>query len=174
MEERKWITHRDPANKYAANITLGTRDIDLPPDAVISLTLGDRFTIWRTIVMSIVTAFVQKQLVKTPGLLYAELDGDVRSGSNLTMTVWDGKAMKPFRDSGAHKTAKNFFSWVFFGGQTQVYFLTFAAKGRIPTTAEGYQLAREYGRHYDGGMETKPARPPRHAWYETAPKADAI
>jgi hypothetical protein len=165
VENRKWIMHRDPANKFAAKFTLGSREIELPPDAIVSLTLGDRFTIWRTILNGILTQFIKRQLVKAPGLLYAELDGDMQTGSSLTMTVWEAKSMVPFRDSGAHKIAKQFFSWVFYSGKTQVYFLTFAAKGRIPSTEEGYALARQFGRHFDGGMEQRPARPPR-AWYE--------
>jgi hypothetical protein len=171
MEARKWQFHRDPKNKYAGLLTLGSRAVALPPDAIVSLTRGDRFTMWRSIVNGLVGILVQKQLLKSPGLLYAELHGDAATGSNLTLTVWESKAMVPFRDSGAHQFAKRFFSWVFFSGATQVYFLTLPASGRIPTIAEGYALARQFGRHVDGGVERRPARPPRQPWYEALAQA---
>lgn len=165
MTERQWITHKDPANKYAARFTLGTREVELPPDAIISLTLGDGFSIGRMIANGVITQFIQRQLLKSAGLIYAELDGDARTGSNLTMSVWSGKAMTKFRDSGAHKIAKNFFSWIFYSGKTQVYFLTCGAKGRIPTTEEGYALARQFGRHFDGGVEVRATKQPHGSWY---------
>jgi hypothetical protein len=49
---------------------------------------------------------------------------------------------------------------------TQVYFLTCAAKGRIPTTEEGYALARRFGRHFDGGVEVRGTKQPQGSWYE--------
>lgn len=166
MAEWKWIRHRDPANKYAGQFTLGERSVEVPPGTVVSLTLGDNFSIGRMIANGLVSLFIQRQMVKSPGLLFAELEGDAQTGSNLTTSVWTGKSMTAFRDGGAHKIAKNFFSWVFYSGKTQVYFLTFAANGRIPTTAEGYALARKFGRHFDGGVEVRGARPPRGNWWE--------
>lgn len=166
MAEWQWIRHRNPTNQYAATFTLGTREVELPPDAIISLTLGDRFSIWRMLTNGIITQFIQRQMLKSEGLLYAELDGDATTGSSLTLSVWSGKSMTKFRDSGAHKFAKNFFSWVFYSGKTEVYFLTCAAKGRIPTTEEGYALARQLGRRVDGGVEVRATRQPHGSWYE--------
>jgi hypothetical protein len=160
MTDRKWILHRDPANPYAGRFTLGEAKIELPEDTVISLTLGERFSIWRTIVNGLVTKLVQGQLAKNPNLLYSELVGDAKAGHGLTMSVWTGKGKKmgEFRDSGAHKFAKRFFSWIFYSGQVQAYFLTFPANGgRIPTAEEGIALCKAHGRHFDGGKLVKKA-----------------
>lgn len=159
MSDRTWILHRDPSNPYGGTFTLGDRSVPLPDDAVISLTLGTQFTVWRTLVNSIVSKFVQRQLVKTPHLLYSELVGDLKQGYGLTMSVWSGQAreMARFRDSGAHKFAMKFFSWVFYSGTAQSYFLTFPANGRIPTADEAIALVQAHGRHFDGGKLVRKA-----------------
>lgn len=160
MTDRKWIRHMNPENPYAARIVLGDSTIELPEDAVISLTLGEQFSLWRTIVNGLVTVLVQKQLAKNPHLLYSELSGDAKAGNGLTLSVWSGKGRKmgEFRESGAHKFAMRFFSWVFYSGKVQAYFLTFPANGgRIPTAAEATELCHEYGRHFDGGKLVKKA-----------------
>ncbi len=166
MTQRTWTLHRDPNNKYGGRLTLGTREVELPDDAVISVTLGERFTVWRTILNSIMNQFVMKQVAKNEGILYAELVGDAKAAYGLTLTVFTGKSMTKFRDSGAHKFAKNFLSWVFYSGKTHAYFLTWSAKGRIPTAEEARAMVKEYGRFVEGGMEQRSQRPPRQAWYE--------
>lgn len=159
-----WRLARDPANKYGGTFVFGDRMVNLPPDAIVSVTRGERFNLWRLIVNSIANQVVMRQMAKTPGLLYAELTGDATQGSGQTLTVWESQAMVPFRDSGAHRFSKRFLSWVFFGGKAQAYFLTWKANGRIPTAAEAANLVKAYGRHFDGGRllqkQGRPVWPP--------------
>lgn len=167
MSARTWTFHRDPANKYAGRFVFGDSTIHLPPDAIISVTLGERFNLWRLIVNSIAGQFVRRQMARTPGLLYAELTGDASQGSGQTLTVWESQAMVPFRDRGAHHFAKRFLSRVFYSGKVQAYFLTWTANGQIPTAAEATALVKEYGRHFDGGRlvqkQRRPVWPPEVA-----------
>lgn len=160
MEEKVFVTHKNPDSKYEGLITYGDRDISLPKDALISITLGEKFSVWRTIVNAIVSKFVMKQMKKSPKLLYAEMKGDVKEGYGLTMTVWESHSMKQFRDKGAHKFAMRFFSWVFYGGNAQAYFLSFKNNGSIPTSTEAYELVKEYGRFFDNGKLVRSSRAP--------------
>ncbi|MCJ8007148.1 hypothetical protein ACFFF5_06540 [Lederbergia wuyishanensis] len=160
MEEKIFVTHKSPDSKYEGLITYGNRDIVLSKNALISITLGEKFPVWKTIVNGIVSQFVMKQMKKSPKLLYAEMKGNVKEGYGLTMTVWEPKSMKQFRDSGAHKFAMRFFSWVFYSGKSHAYFLTFKHNGSIPTSDEAIELAREYGRFFDGGKLIRHSRPP--------------
>ncbi|TLS38362.1 hypothetical protein FCL54_07040 [Pseudalkalibacillus caeni] len=141
-------------------IIYGERKIPLPEDAIISITLGARFNIWRTIVNGFLTRFVMKQMMNNPGLLYAELVGNMEEGYGQTMTVWESKAMVPFRDSGSHKFSMKFFSWVFYSGKVHAYFSTYKANGYIPTFEEANQIAREYGRFFEGGKLIRKAQKP--------------
>jgi hypothetical protein len=151
MEEKVFVAHKNPESKYEGLITYGTRDILLPKDALISITLGEKFSIWRTIMNAIVSQFVMKQMNKAPKLLYAEMKGNIKEGYGLTMTVWEFNSMKQFRDNGAHKFAMRFFSWIFYSGNAHAYFLSYKNKGSIPTSAEAYDLVKKYGRFYDNG-----------------------
>ena len=86
-----------------------------------------------------------------------------------TLSVWHPKEMVPFRDSGGHNFAMRFFSWIFFGGRAQAYFLTLPAFGRLPSPEEIPALARQFGRFYDRGKLVRNARPPKQQWYEVLP-----
>ena len=122
MKEKSLVTHKSPDNKYEGLITYGNKDILLPKDTLISITLGEKFSIWRIVVNAIVSRFVMRQMKKSPKLLYAEMKGNIKEGYGLTMSVWESNSMKQFRDSGAHKFAIQFFSWVFIGGKAHAYF----------------------------------------------------
>jgi hypothetical protein len=108
MKEKSLVTHKSPDNKYEGLITYGNKDILLPKDTLISITLGEKFSIWRIVVNAIVSRFVMRQMKKSPKLLYAEMKGNIKEGYGLTMSVWESNSMKQFRDSGAHKFAINF------------------------------------------------------------------
>ncbi|WLD91773.1 hypothetical protein [Alkalihalobacillus sp. AL-G] len=160
MGEKKFVAHPNSQNKFEGMITYGDRDIELSENPLISITLGERFSVWKTIVNAVVSQFVMKQMKKSSGLLYAELKGNIKEGYGFTLTVWESKAMVPFRDRGAHKFAMRFFSWVFYGGKSQAYFLTYKADDVIPTSEEAYQLVKEYGKFIDGGKLVRKAKNP--------------
>ena len=46
--KRRWVRYEDPNNKYGATFTLGNKSVDLPKDAVVSVTRGENFNIPRT------------------------------------------------------------------------------------------------------------------------------
>jgi hypothetical protein len=157
---RHWVVERDPGNKYRGSFTLGDRNVQLPANAVVSVTRGEGFNLWRMIVNAVANQFVMRQMIKLPGLLFAELTGDGRQGFGQTLTVWENRAMVPFRDGGAHHFAKRFLSWVFLGGKVQAYFLTWSADGRIPSVEEAAALSKTYGRYFDGGKLIRKQRRP--------------
>jgi hypothetical protein len=154
MGKREWVRHVDPNNKYGATFTLGDRELELPPDAVVSVTRGEQFNIPRLIINGIVNQLVMKQLAKNENLIYAELSGQMQGGIGQTMTVWRGKDMQKFRDSGAHKFALRFFSWVFYSGKVGAYFHTWRAV-EIPTAEEATAVVKEHGRYFVGGKKIR-------------------
>ncbi len=159
---KTWIKHEDPNNKYGATFTLGERGIELPAGTVISVTRGEAFNIPRLLVNGIVNQFVIKGLTKNNDLLYAELSGQLQGGIGQTLTVWkDAKRMNMFRTSGSHNFARKFFSWVFYSGKVQSYFLTWEYEGEIPSTEEATAIVKTYGRHFDGGKLIRKATPPK-------------
>ncbi|MFY4776612.1 hypothetical protein [Metabacillus sp. RGM 3146] len=158
---RTWIKHEDPNNKYGATFTLGNKDIELPPGAVISVTRGELFNIPRLILNGTLNHFIMKAMTKNEDLLYAELSGQMQGGIGQTLTIWkDGKRMNKFRISGSHNFARKFFSWVFYSGKVQSYFFTWGHEGRIPSNEEITAYIKKYGRHFDGGKLVKKANPP--------------
>ncbi|GIP40566.1 hypothetical protein J31TS4_38460 [Paenibacillus sp. J31TS4] len=158
---RTWVKHEDPANKYGATFTLGSREIELPPGAVISVTRGEQFTIPRLILNGVINQFIMKAMPKNEDLLYAELSGQMQGGIGQTVTVWrDGKQMTRFRTSGSHNFGRKFFSWVFYSGKVQSYFLTWPHEGKLPSAEEMTTYVKTYGRHFDGGALKKKATPP--------------
>ncbi|MEH7307766.1 hypothetical protein [Neobacillus drentensis] len=77
------------------------------------------------------------------------------------MTVWKvAKDMNSFRTSGIHNIARKFFSWVFYSGKVQSYFLTWKANGYIPTYEESAEIVTIYGRHFDRGKLVRKAQQP--------------
>jgi hypothetical protein len=159
---RAWVKHQDPNNKYGAAFTLGDRSCEIPPGAVISVTLGERFNIPRLMLNGILNQFIMKAMKNNDDLLYAELTGQMQGGIGQTMTVWrDGKRMHKFRTSGSHNFARKFFSWVFYSGEVQSYFLTWQHSGELPTTEKITSFVKTYGRHFDGGKLVKSANPPK-------------
>ncbi|MGU3569179.1 hypothetical protein [Paenibacillus sp. D51F] len=155
---RSWMKHEDPNNKYGATFTLGDREIELPSGAVISVTRGEQFNIPRLIINGIVNQFIMKAMPKNEDLLYAELSGQMQGGIGQTLTVWkDGKRMNRFRTSGSHNFARKFFSWVFYSGKVQSYFLTWPHQGALPSSEEITDFVKIHGRHFDGGILIKKA-----------------
>jgi hypothetical protein len=159
---KTWVKHEDPNNKYGATFTLGDRNIELPPGAVISVTRGELFNIPRLIINGILNQFIMKALTKNEDLLYAELTGQMQGGIGQTMTVWrSAKSMNQFRTSGSHHFARKFFSWVFYSGKVQSYFLTWEHQGALPSSDEITTFVKTYGRHFDGGKMVKKANSPK-------------
>lgn len=89
---REWVKHQDPNNKYGAKFTLGDRDVELPQTAIISVTRGENFNIFRIMINGTINNFVKKQLQKNENLLYAELSGQLQGGVGQTITVWKKEA----------------------------------------------------------------------------------
>lgn len=147
-----WIKHEDKHNKYAATFTLGDSSITLPNDAVISVTRGEAFSFPRLLLNGLLNKFIMRSLTTNSNLLYAELTGQLQGGVGQTLTVWkSGKKMNQFRKGGFHRFALKFFSWVFYSGKVQSYFLTWKHQGFIPTSEEATDMVKKYGRHFDGG-----------------------
>lgn len=152
-----------------ALITVGSRPEALPPDAIISITRGEGFSLWAYIINTIGNLFLVPGLARHAGLLYAEMTGlpDQRGGQ--IVSVWHAKEMVPYRDRGAHGWVMRRLGWTFFGAKTQAFFLTFKAHGRIPTVAEAEALVKSHGKHYVSGEQVRPASRP--AW---PPEQDAV
>ena len=162
MVKRKWVRHEDPNNKYGATFTLGNKNVDLPKDAVVSVTRGENFNIPRLIVNGILNQFIMKSMVKKENLLYAELTGQLQNGVGQTLTVWkDPKQMNTFRTKGFHNFSRRFFSWVFYSGRVKAYFLTWKLTETIPSSKEAAEFVKEYGRYYEGGKLIRKANPPK-------------
>ncbi|GGG88605.1 hypothetical protein [Paenibacillus radicis (ex Gao et al. 2016)] len=157
---RKWIKHQDPDNKYGAAFTLGDRSISVPEGAVISVTRGEQFNIPRLLINGAINQFIMKAMIRNEDLLFAELTGQLQGGTGQTLTIWkDSKRMNRFRTSGSHNFARKFFSWVFYSGSVQSYFLTWEYTGPIPSSEHITSYVKTYGRHYDGGKLIKKANP---------------
>lgn len=155
-----WVKYQDPNNKYGARFTFADKDIPLPETAIISVTRGEKFNIFRTVINGMVNEFIKKQLIKNDNLLYAELSGQLQGGIGQTVTVWkDGKSMNNFRTRGSHKFAERFFSWVFYSGKVQAYFLTWRIN-HIPTDHEIEENIKKYGKHFIGGKLVRQAQKP--------------
>jgi hypothetical protein len=158
---REWVKHQDPKNKYGAKFTLGHRNVELPETAIISVTRGGNFNLFRIMLNGSINTFVKKQLLNNENLLYAKLSGQLQGGVGQTVTVWkNGISMNNFRTKGAHKFAKKFFSWVFYSGKVQAYFLTWKIANSIPEENEIKEIVQKYGRHFDGGRLIKHAQQP--------------
>lgn len=157
---RKWnLVER---SKSGGRMVLGERPEAIPEDALISITLGAGFSLWQFIFNGIASQFVMQQCLKMPGLLYGELESDLKSGYSLTLTVWKGRQMREFRDRGAHGWVMRALWWVFYGGQAEAWFLSYHASS-LPTLQEAKELAETYGRHFKQGKRLREQRRPELA-----------
>ncbi|WP_378935008.1 hypothetical protein [Metabacillus herbersteinensis] len=59
----------------------------------------------------------------------------------------------------SHNVARKFFSWVFYSGKVQAYFITWEIKGEIPSSEEATTIIKIHGRHFDGGKLVKKSTP---------------
>lgn len=100
---KKWEKQIDLNNKYGGAFILGDRNVEVPPNAVVSVTRGEHFNIPRLIINALLNQMIMKAMSKNENLLYAELKGQLDGGIGQTMTVWKaGKEMNSFRTSGIH------------------------------------------------------------------------
>ncbi|MFC5527891.1 hypothetical protein [Cohnella yongneupensis] len=65
--------------------------------------------------------------------------------------------MNKFRTKGFHNITRRFFSWVFYSGKVQSYFLTRELEGYLPPAEEITTQVKTYGRHFDGAKMVKKA-----------------
>ncbi|MBI0580588.1 hypothetical protein IEC97_24895 [Neobacillus cucumis] len=159
---KRWEKVIDPNNKYGGAFILGDRNVEVPPTAVVSVTRGEQFNIPRLMINGFLNQMIMKAMSKNENLLYAELKGQLDGGIGQTMTIWkEGKQMNSFRTGGMHNFARKFFSWVFYSGKVQSYFLTWKANGQIPTYEEAAEIVKTYGRHFDGGKLVRKASQPK-------------
>ncbi|MCU1806040.1 hypothetical protein NVV31_11690 [Cytobacillus firmus] len=161
MEQRKWI----PIKEMDGSNTLvwGDKPEVMPEQAFISLTRGEGLNLIQLFINQVLTLLVMNQMKKTPGLLYAELNGELKKwkGTGQTMTVWDGKLMPKFRNHNTHGFAMKFFTWIIHRKNTKNYYLTYSANETIPTVPEVREILRKYGKFYDGGVLARKAAPPK-------------
>ncbi|MFK2825963.1 hypothetical protein QYG89_09840 [Bacillus sp. B190/17] len=161
MKKKKWAAKKD--NKGNSTLVLGEVPKLLPETTFISLTRGEGLNLFQLFVNQMLTLMVMNQMKKSPGLIYAELHGELKKGkgNGQTMTVWDGKTMPKFRNNGSHGFAMKFFGWVIHRKNTKTYYLTFPADGKIPSTIEAANILKEYGKFYNGGKLARKATPPK-------------
>lgn len=159
---KAWVKHEDPNNKYGATFTLGERDVQFPKGTLISVTRGEQFNLPRLILNGILNQFIMKAMTRNEDLLYAELSGQMQGGIGQTVTVWrDGRGMNQFRTKGFHQFARKCFSWVFYSGKVQAYFLSWEHEGTLPSPEEITAIVKQHGRHFDGGRLVQKASPPK-------------
>ncbi|WP_226618123.1 hypothetical protein [Cytobacillus firmus] len=162
MEQRKWkpIKEMDGSN----TLVWGEKPEVLPEQAFISLTRGEGLNLIQLFINQVLTLLVMIQMKKAPGLLYAELNGELKKwkGTGQTMTVWDGKLMPKFRNHNTHGFAMKFFTWIIHRKNTKNYYLTYSANETIPTGPEVREILRKYGKFYDGGVLARKAGPPKY------------
>ncbi|MGG1678618.1 hypothetical protein ACIFOT_23220 [Neobacillus sp. NRS-1170] len=107
---KKWEKQIDSNNKYGEAFILGDRNVEIPPNAVVSVTRGEQYNIPRLIINGFLNQMIMKAMSKNENLLYAELKGQLDGGIGQTMTVWKvGKDMNSCRTSGMHNFARKFF-----------------------------------------------------------------
>ena len=92
-EEKSWSTVKGEGYNGGLFV-LGDKPEQLPETAFISLTRGERLNFLQLFVNQILTLMVMSQMKKTPGLIYAEIKGELIKGKGYgqTMTVWEGKS----------------------------------------------------------------------------------
>lgn len=102
MEQRKWIPIKEMDGSNS--LVWGDKPEVMPEQAFISLTRGEGLNLIQLFINQVLTLLVMNQMKKTPGLLYAELNGELKKwkGTGQTMTVWDGKLMPKFRNHNTH------------------------------------------------------------------------
>lgn len=156
----KW---RSTSEQGQGVLKLGEKPDILPYTAVISLTRGEGLNPIQLFINQVLTLVVMTQMKKASGLLYAELNGELKNfkGNGQTMTVWDGKSMTQFRNKNKHGFAMKFFAWVIHRKNTKNWYLTYAADGKIPNVLEVREILKEYGKFYNGGKLERNARPPK-------------
>lgn len=161
MKKKKWRAEKDGGGFGV--LKLGEKPNQLPDKAFISLTRGEGLNIFQLVVNQALTLLVMQQMKKSPGLLYAELHGELkdRRGNGQTMTVWDGKRMGQFRNHHSHGFAMKFFTWVIHRKNTKTYYLTYSADGNIPSLLEARDILKAHGKFYDGGKLARRASPPK-------------
>lgn len=112
MEQKKWT----PLKEMDGSNTLiwGDKPEVLPEQAFISLTRGEGLNLIQLFINQVLKLLVMNQMRKAPGLIYAELNGELKKwkGNGQTMTVWDGKLMPKFRKRNTHAFAMKFFTWI--------------------------------------------------------------
>lgn len=168
MTVRKWIRHKEPGDPvWKTHMTLGDRNVELPPGALVSVTYLKDLNAFRGILNGLTSLAVMSQMTKTEGLFFAEIYA-AEKGRGHTLTVWAPKAMVPFRDQKRHGWVMRYMSWIFFGGKCQAYFLTWLAKGRIPTPQEIPPIVFDHAKHYDGGNLVRQASRPEWGPVEAA------
>ncbi|KMY56176.1 hypothetical protein AC623_10750 [Bacillus sp. FJAT-27231] len=162
MKKKKWATVKGEGGKGGV-LVLGEKPDKLPETAFISLTRGEKLNFIQLFVNYVLTLMVMSQMKKSPGLIYAELHGELQrgKGNGQTMTIWDGKLMPKFRNKSSHGFAMKFFGWVIHRRNTKTYYLTYLAKGKIPSATEAADIMRKYGKFYNGGKLARKATPPK-------------
>ncbi|WP_408009242.1 hypothetical protein ACJROX_02690 [Pseudalkalibacillus sp. A8] len=101
MERKKWRSVKGKGGGFST-LVLGEKPGILPEKSFISLTRGEGFNFFQLIINQILTLMVMNQMKKAPGLLYAELNGELkdRKGYGQTITVWVGSRCRNLEISG--------------------------------------------------------------------------
>lgn len=164
---KRWRMELHPEIPTGAGglMILGEKDdVVLTENTLISVTLLENLSWWRFLITYLLTMAICVQMKRSPAVLYSVLKANLVAGYVQTMTIFQsGKEMIPFRDRGAHGAVERFFAWVVFGGKVQAYFLSWKAKGEIPTIEEAVDTARTFGKQFDAGLQVRNASRPRRA-----------
>lgn len=161
MKRKKWTTKKGSGG--TGKFVLGEVPERLPETTIISLTRGEGLNLFQVFINQVLTLMVMYQMKKTPGLIYAEVSGEIKKGRGIgqTMTVWDGKMMPKFRNKSSHGIAMKIFAWVIHRRNTKTYYLTFSASENLPSAINATNMLRAYGKFYDGGKLVRKATPPK-------------
>jgi len=157
---------REPIGKYGGVARLGNRSDypELPSHALVSITCFQHIGLIRALVNILYTNIIlMPGLLRTSGLLLGEFYGDLsRLDEGLIITVWQGRSMVNYRDTGAHGWAVRHLTRLIFGGTGQAFFLTYAPKnGQIPDADDARALALKHGKMMMGAVTMRAASRPR-------------
>ena len=157
---RRWITAETFGK--GGRMALGQRPVELPADAVVSITLATNLSLRQFVMGALVSQLIMRQCRKAPGLLYAEVAADYDGRYSYTLSLWRGPEMRAFRDKRSHGWAMRKMAWLFYGEAAEAWFLTYRTD-TLPAFREAMETARRHGRHFKAGMQVRPQSPPVRA-----------
>lgn len=82
MKKKKWSTVKGQGGNGGIFV-MGEKPEQLPDKTFISLTRGEGLNFLQLIVNQLLTIMVMGQMKKAPGLIYAEISGELKKGQRV-------------------------------------------------------------------------------------------